>query len=399
MASTTAPVETPAAKVAPLPTIAETLTHPAFPTAIWDLKPDRQGLTPVAEGRGGPINISWEIHGVGPTKLIVSPIIPSHKPAHSLTHSPPQFIMGLGGLKTAWQRQTLHFGHEHRDQYSVLILDNRGMGDSDKPLMRYSTSEMALDIAEVLAAPAVGWLPAYPLPTPPPPRTLHVVGISMGGMIAQELALLIPSCLSSLSLICTAAAVENTSPSFTSHLASRASLLIPKSPDRAVADTAANLFPAGWTALPDDVHLPDPQTTPSCGAPEGRYGRFDTNGERFVAQELHKRRDPGRFGVKGFLLQLVAAGWHHKSAAQLGEMAERVGRERILVMHGTEDGMISVPHGRKLIEFVKPGRGLILEGMGHAPLVERWEWFNGLVGEMCEIGERLDGRGGGVVLN
>ena len=69
MGSTTAPA-TPAA---PLPTIAETLIHPAFPTAIWNLEPDRKGLTPVAEGRGGPINISWEIHGVGPTKLIVSP--------------------------------------------------------------------------------------------------------------------------------------------------------------------------------------------------------------------------------------------------------------------------------------------------------------------------------------
>ena len=305
--------------------------------------------------------------------------------------------MGLGGLKTAWQRQTLHFGHERRDQYSVLILDNRGMGDSDKPLMRYSTSEMALDIAELLASPALAWLPSYPLPTPPPPRTLHVVGVSMGGMIAQELALLIPSSLSSLSLICTAAAVENTSPSFTSHLASRAALLLPKSPDRAVADTAANLFPASWLALPDDVHLPDPRTTPGCG--EGGYAKFETNGARFVAQELHKRRDPARFGVKGFLLQLVAAGWHHKSAAQLEEMAEGVGRERILVMHGTEDGMISVPHGRKFIEYVRPGRGLVLEGMGHAPLVERWEWFNGVVEEMCTLGEGLDGRAEGVVLN
>jgi pimeloyl-ACP methyl ester carboxylesterase len=317
--------------------------------------------------------------------------------------------MGLGGLKSAWQRQTLHFGHERRDQYSVLLIDNRGMGDSDKPLMRYSTSEMARDIAEVLADPSVGWLPSFPLPSSPPPRTLHVVGISLGGMIAQELALLIAPAISSLSLVCTAAAIENTT-TFAENVANRASLLLPKSVDRSVADTARQIFSHAWLTQPDDAHLPDPSTTPKCGPPappEGlinstttpsnnstEYLKFPTNAHRFVAQELHKRLDPaGRFPLKGFLLQMIAAGWHHKSASQLAQMADAVGRDRILVMHGTEDGMISVPHGRKLIEYIQPGRGLVMEGMGHAPLVERWEWFNGVVEEMCALGEQLDGRG------
>ncbi|AEO68165.1 uncharacterized protein THITE_2117583 [Thermothielavioides terrestris NRRL 8126] len=391
-----------------IPTVAETLKHPAFPTAIWNLEPDRKGLVPVAEGRGGPFNISWEIHGAGPIKLI--------------------FIMGLGGLKSAWQRQTLHFGHERREQYSVLLIDNRGMGDSDKPLMRYSTSEMARDIVEVLAHQTVGWLPrSFPLLDPtttsaPRPRSLHVVGISLGGMIAQELACQIPWALSSLSLVCTAAAVENTT-SFAEHMAQRASLLMPKTVDRSVADSARQIFAHAWLAAPDDVRLPEPGRTPRCGPPpppsspwlsflsnnrnsfgvfgsggggegdgQARYLRFETNAQRFVAQEMHKRLDPARFGLKGFLLQLIAAGWHHKSAAQLREMADRVGRERILVMHGTEDGMISLPHGQKLIEFIQPGKGIIVEGMGHAPLVERWEWFNRTIEEHCALGERLDGR-------
>lgn len=55
-----------------LPTVEETLKHPSFPTAIWNLEPSQQGLLPVAEGRGGPINLSWEIHGSGPIKLLVS---------------------------------------------------------------------------------------------------------------------------------------------------------------------------------------------------------------------------------------------------------------------------------------------------------------------------------------
>ena len=83
--------------------------------------------------------------------------------------------MGLGGMKYAWQRQTKDFGHTQADKYSCLVYDNRGIGDSDKPRSRYSTSEMAKDAVEVIDH--LGWTDK---------RQLHVIGISMGGMIAQE---------------------------------------------------------------------------------------------------------------------------------------------------------------------------------------------------------------------
>ncbi|KAL2268426.1 hypothetical protein VTJ83DRAFT_3272 [Remersonia thermophila] len=361
----------------PLPSIAETLKHPAFNTAVWQLVPDRSGITPVAQARGGPIKISWEIHGSGPRRLVL--------------------IMGLGGMKSAWQRQTLYFGHQRGDEYSVLIFDNRGMGQSDKPLMRYSTSEMARDVAELLAHPDVGWLPGFPLPSDPPssvPRSLHVVGISMGGMIAQELACLVPAAIASLGLICTAAAVENTT-TFSEHMAQRLSLLLPKTPERSIADAARRMFSRAWLASPtDDIELPDPETTPKVLPPKGggaKYLKFSSNAERFVAQEMNKRLDPDSgFTVKGFLLQLIAAGWHRKTAEQLARMADEVGRERILVMHGTEDGMISVPHGRKLIEMIRPGKGLIIEGMGHVPAVELRD-FHRVLEDLFATGERLNG--------
>jgi len=44
------------------------------------------------------------------------------------------------------------------------------------------------------------------------------------------------------------------------------------------------------------------------------------------------------------------------------------------------------------MEYVQPGVGLMIEEMGHAPIVERWEWFNKTIDEMCELGEKLDGR-------
>jgi hypothetical protein len=88
--------------------------------------------------------------------------------------------MGLGGMKYAWQRQTKDFAHTKGDQYSSLVTDNRGIGDSDKPTSRYSTSEMAKDMVEVVDQ--IGWTGK---------RELHVIGISMGGMIAQEIVSLI----------------------------------------------------------------------------------------------------------------------------------------------------------------------------------------------------------------
>lgn len=84
--------------------------------------------------------------------------------------------MGLGGMKSAWQRQTKDFGHTKGDKYTSLIFDNRGIGESGKPLMRYSTSSMAQDTIELLDH--LGWTSQ---------RSIHVIGISMGGMIAQEL--------------------------------------------------------------------------------------------------------------------------------------------------------------------------------------------------------------------
>lgn len=54
-----------------LPIVADVIKQPAFPTASWNLEPTSSGLLPVAQGRGGPLRISWEIHGSGPVRLVV----------------------------------------------------------------------------------------------------------------------------------------------------------------------------------------------------------------------------------------------------------------------------------------------------------------------------------------
>jgi len=73
--------------------------------------------------------------------------------------------------------------------YRAIFFDNRGMGRSDVPPGPYSIQQMASDAVAVLDAAGV---PAA-----------HIVGASMGGMIAQELALRHPECVLSLVLGCT----------------------------------------------------------------------------------------------------------------------------------------------------------------------------------------------------
>lgn len=73
--------------------------------------------------------------------------------------------------------------------FEVLAYDQRGQGRSEKPDVPCTMADYADDAAELLAH--VGWDRA------------HVVGVSFGGMVAQELALRNPSVVDRLVLACT----------------------------------------------------------------------------------------------------------------------------------------------------------------------------------------------------
>jgi len=278
--------------------------------------------------------------------------------------------MGLGSIKEAWQRQTKDFGHTNASQYSVLVIDNRGMGGSDKPLMRYSTSEMALDILEVIDH--VSWTS---------PRSLNIVGISMGGMIAQELAAIIPERINSLNLVSTAPRLINTI-GFIENLRNRINMFIPRSLDDQMEHVRHNLYTTEWLDAPDDTECVEKA--------------FPTNADRFAAGEVQKRTHPGLFNRTGFISQAIAAGWHHKSEAQLQEIADRVGRERICVIHGTEDKMITFFHAELLLKDLGgEERGVtksFWEGLGHVIPVEKRREFFDLVASMCTKGEELNAK-------
>jgi pimeloyl-ACP methyl ester carboxylesterase len=96
---------------------------------------------------------------------------------------PLLFIHGLGSCGEDWKAQVDHF----RDRYQVITCDLRGHGQSSKPRAPYSMERFAGDIAALLNELQVG--PA------------HVVGISLGGMIAFQLAVDAPQRVRSLTIV------------------------------------------------------------------------------------------------------------------------------------------------------------------------------------------------------
>jgi 3-oxoadipate enol-lactonase len=100
-------------------------------------------------------------------------------------------IMGLGYAHDMWFRTRPLLARHYR----TIAFDNRGVGKSDVPPAPYTIARMAADAAAVLDAAEVD--------------RAHVFGISMGGMIAQDLALAYPDRVKSLILGCTSCGGRN----------------------------------------------------------------------------------------------------------------------------------------------------------------------------------------------
>jgi pimeloyl-ACP methyl ester carboxylesterase len=94
-------------------------------------------------------------------------------------------IMGLTGSRWHWRR----FPERFADAYRVITFDNRGVGESSVPRPPYTAAQMAND--------ALGLMDHLGI------EKAVILGVSMGGMIAQELALKAPERVTKLVLGCT----------------------------------------------------------------------------------------------------------------------------------------------------------------------------------------------------
>jgi pimeloyl-ACP methyl ester carboxylesterase len=101
------------------------------------------------------------------------------------------FLNGLAGDSMSWMGQLKSFSR----QFRCIAIDNRDVGQSTYVDANYTTKELAQDLIGLCQQLRLG--PA------------HVVGVSMGGMIAQEVALAAPDRVASLVLVNTLAAADD----------------------------------------------------------------------------------------------------------------------------------------------------------------------------------------------
>ena len=119
-------------------------------------------MTAAAEAYG--VRIAWERRGAGAPLLL---------------------IHGLGYARWGWEPVVDALARQH----DVISFDNRGIGESDAPPGPYTVPMLAADAVAVLDAAGV--------------ERAHVLGTSLGGMVALQLALDSPERVDRLVLACT----------------------------------------------------------------------------------------------------------------------------------------------------------------------------------------------------
>lgn len=256
---------------------------------------------PITNANG--IDLYYEIHGEGEPLLL---------------------IMGLSLSSKSWFR-TLPALREH---YQVIIFDNRGVGLSDKPTTPYSIELMAEDARAVLDAAGID--------------TAHVYGISMGGMIAQRLALKYPERIRSLILGCTTSGGVN-------HV----------QPDADVS--MMMLSRTSPAATPEEIAW--------ATAPILYSQSFLENQRSLVAEDIGKRMEQPILPY-AYMLQLQAC-LTHDTFSEIHQI-----NVPTFVIHGDADRLVPYENGVTLANNIPNAEFLTIPGAGHIYVSEANDFVN-----------------------
>ena len=258
------------------------------------------------------------------SEVVASDGVTIHYDVFGRREGPPVLmIQGLGTDSRGWALQRLAFGRKFR----CYTLDNRGTGRSDRPAGPYSLDQMALDALAVLDAEGV--------------ERAHVMGASMGGVIAQVIGVLHPQRTRSLVLACTACR----------HHAWRRELL---------QEWADAVDEGGMAALGDEAL------------------------EWLVGPRLRKR-----FGIwMNLIARIVLQQPPEPFIAQVGAILDATDELRLelstvrvptLVITGSQDSLTPVGDAEELAELIPHARLEVLGGAAHGLMVEAPNAFNDAV--------------------
>ena len=225
---------------------------------------------------------------------------------------PVLMIMGFMGSARAWFRLLPHVARGHR----AIVFDNRGTGDSDRPRGLFVMDDLVADAMAVLDASGED--------------SAHVIGVSMGGMIAQHLALRHPERVRSLSLCCTHPGARQRDG---------------RAPWRMVASIALRPFvgPGGTFRIVSPLLYSERTRT-----------QYRDRLEADMAMRAEEVTPAHTALGQG------AAIFRHDTRRRLGDL-----RMPVLVLHGEDDRLVPVENGRELARLIPHAELVTVPNAGH----------------------------------
>lgn len=249
-------------------------------------------------------------------------------------------IMGLGMSHVAWPISMIQ--HLVEEGFQVIALDNRDCGESSrcefvvppreiplaimkaicrkKVVSTYALEDMALDVEHLLNHLSI--------------RRAHIVGISMGGMIAQVLAVQCPNRVASLISIASASGNPR---------------------------TGLGHFSAIWALIRKPKSMSDKQSlrdyfTRMFVALSGK--KYRPQGEEL--EEMLRQALGIGYDVEATYRQLLALLASGDRSWQLTRI-----QTPTLVIHGTEDPLLPMEAGQETANLIPNAQFVAIEGMGH----------------------------------
>jgi pimeloyl-ACP methyl ester carboxylesterase len=245
----------------------------------------------------GEVQLSYERSGSGPPLLL---------------------IMGMSGTRRHWSEPFLD---ALRSDFEVIAYDHRGIGESSRMEEPFTIAQLAQDAANLLDALELS--------------SAHVLGISMGGMVAQELTIAHPELVDTLALGCTYCGGEGSSLTTQDVLQRLTEAMMSGDRDHTLR--------TAW-----EINV-----SPQLAADEGAWEAFRALGrERAVALPV-------------VMAQMQAIAGHDTSTRLAGISAPT------LIVHGTADQMIPVENARVIAGHMPAARVEIFDGVGHLFFWER----------------------------
>lgn len=251
---------------------------------------------------------------------------------------PLLLIQGMSATHMAWGRP---FRSQLERSFECVIFDNRGMGRSGRAQLPFTTVDLAGDVLGLLDALQI--------------ESTHVLGISMGGMVAQELALSNPHRMRTLTLGATYCGGPG------------ARLMDPDDLQRLSAAMSSGDRDAVYRAM-WEINLSPGFREEDGGA---RYAAFCEMARALPA--------PGRV-----IFQQMQACAAHDTNSRLAQL-----KVPTMVVHGTEDRLLRVVNG-ELIAALLGVEPQLLEGVGHLFWWEQPERSAELIRRHALTGSRPD---------